>query len=235
MIDLSTELAGLGRLYDQLAARRHGVVIAFMGVGEGCGVSTCARAFARQMAPRLARGVWLMDLDFYANSQYRVLCSPAAQRFYGAAGPAWVTPEGEPLFWRVHPALVRKDGSSAGDRFYLNMHRIGSHALFVSRFRNDLLRHGQQVMLHSSAPYWARMRRRAALAIADAPPLQRGGAGLVVAPHADGVVIVAHPASGDAAVHALRTRIEGRGGRVLGVLYNAAPAFAQRAAARAHS
>ncbi len=231
MIDLSTELAGLGRLHDQLAARRNGVVIAFMGVGEGCGVSTCARAFARQMTPRLRRGVWLMDLDFYANSQYKTLCSPAAQRFYGPTGPAWITPEGEPLFWRVHPALVRKDGACAGDRFYLNIHRIGSHALYVSRFRNDLLRHGQQVMLYSSQAYWTKMRSRAALAIIDAPPLQRGGAGLTVAPHADGVVIVAHPASAGAPVQDVRHRIEGRGGHVLGVLYNEAPAFHRDSAA----
>jgi len=235
MIDLSTELTGLVRLHDQLAARHNGVVIAFMGVSEGCGVSTCARAFARLMTPRLQRGVWLVDLDFYANSQYQALCSPAAQAFYGATGPAWITPEGEPLFWRVHPALVHKDGAKAAHRYYLNIHRIGAHALYVSRFRHDLLRQGQQVTLHASSAFWRTMRSRAALTIIDAPPLQRGGAGLITAPDADGVVIVAHPAQAGAPVQQLRRRIEGRGGRVLGVLYNEAPALAQRGAATAQS
>lgn len=224
MIDLRRELAGLCQVYQSLAVRQNGVVLQFMGVHSGDGVSTCARAFARLMAPRLKRGVWLMDLDFYANTQFQMFSSPKAQALYGALGPARsAAMQRPPLFWRIHPELVREDGRKAGDRFYLNMHRVGTHALYVSRFRSDLLREKQQVHIRPAKDYWAQVRNSVDLAIIDSPVLSRGRGGLAIAADTDGVVIVAHPSEVGAPVHRLRQQIEGRGGRCLGVIYNAVP------------
>lgn len=224
MIDLRRELTGLCQIYQQLAARRHGVVLQFMGVRPGAGVSTCARAFARSVAPRARRGVWLFDLDFYANTHYALFSSPKAQALYGAVGPARsAVMQDAPLFWRIHPELVREDGRKAGDRYYLNMHQVGTHSLYISQFRHDLLRAKQQVHIRPAKAYWAQMRKQVDLAIIDAPILSRGHSGLATAPDADGVVIVANPHEDPAQIHNLRQHIEGRGGRCLGVIYNDAP------------
>ncbi len=224
MIDLSRELGGLCQAYQQLAIRRSGVVLQFIGAQSGVGVSTCSRAFARMMVPRMRRGLWLFDLDFYANAQHRFFASTKAQALYGAVGGATeAAPKGVSLFWRVHPELVRKDGRKAGDRFYLKMHQIGAHTLYVSRFRKDLLRDNQQVHFRPAKHFWDSMRTKADLTIIDAPALDRSRAGLVTAADADGVVIIAHPAQAGASVQKLRMQIEGRGGRCLGVIYNAAP------------
>ncbi len=231
MIDLSRELTGICQVYERLAAQQRGVVLQFMGVHAGAGVSTCARAFARLMTPRLSRGVWLFDLDFYTNAQHCVLTSERAQAFYGAAGPGMdASMDTAPLFWRVHPELVREDGRKAGDRFYLNMHQIGAHALFVSRFRTDLLREGQMVHLRQAKAYWAAVREKVDLTIIDSPVLNRSRGGLITAADADGVIIVAHPSQAGAQAHALRQQIEGRGGRCLGIVYNAAPVQAYQSA-----
>ncbi len=226
MIDLSRELAGVCQIYEQLAARQKGVVLQFMGVRSGAGVSTCARAFSRMIAPRSQRGVWLFDLDFYANTQFHALTSARAQAFYGPTGPALNAGMADaPLFWKIHPELIREDGRKAGDLFYLKMHQIGTHNLYVSCFRNDLLREKQHVSLRLAEKYWAQMRARTDLAIIDAPVLSRGRGGLVTAVDSDGVVIVAHPADAGAPVTHLRHQIEGRGGRCLGVIYNDAPGY----------
>ncbi len=221
MIDLSRELAGLCQVYEQFATRKNGVVLQFMGVRTGVGVSTCARAFARMITPRTRRGVWLFDLDFYANTQFQALASKKAQALYGAVGPARDASMGNaPLFWRIHPELVRKDGRKAGDRYYLNMHQIGTHCLYVSRFRNDLLRAKQHVNLRPAKQYWAMVRAKTDLAIIDSPVLNRGRGGLTTAADSDGVFIVAHPTDAGAPVSHLRQQIEGRGGRCLGVIFN---------------
>lgn len=224
MIDLSRELSGLSRVYEQLALRQSGVVLQFIGVHIGCGVSTCARAFARMMAPRSSRGIWLFDLDFYTNTHFQMFSSPKAQALYGALGPATaMAQEGQPLFWRIHPELVREDGRKAGDRYYMNMHRVGAHSLYVSHFRSDLLRPKQHVHLRPSKTYWEHVRTKADLTIIDAPVLHRSRGGLVTAVDADGVVIVAHPADPKAQIQKVQQQIEGRGGRCLGVIYNAVP------------
>ncbi len=224
MIDLRQELYGLCGVYEQLAAQQRGVVIQFMGLQSGAGVSTCARAFARLLAPRQKRGVWLFDLDFYANTHFKVFSSAKAQSLYGPLGTACDATMGNAsLFWRIQPELVREDGRKAGDRYYLNMHQVGNHRLYVSRFRNDLLRAKQDVHLCPAKSYWANIRKNVDLTIIDAPALNRGRGGLVTAADTDGVVIVAHPAEAGAPIQRMRQQIEGRGGRCLGVIYNAVP------------
>lgn len=231
MIDLSNELTGVCQAYAQIVARQRGAVLQFMGVHPGAGVSTCARAFARLMTPRLQGGVLLVDLDFYRNGQYGAFASQRAQAIYGPVGPALPASMGKaPLFWNVHPKLVRQDGRKAGDQFYVNMHKIGAHKLYVSKFRADLLRRGQLIQLRQAKAYWANMRAKVDLSILDAPSLAQSQNGLITAADADGVVIVAHPAHAGAKVHALRQQIERRGGRCLGIVYNAAPMQAPRQA-----
>jgi hypothetical protein len=224
MYDLRHELTGLCHAYEQLAAQGRGVVLQFMGVQSGVGVSTCARAFSRMLAPRMSRNVWLLDLDFYANTQYQVFSSDRAQKLYGAIGPARASVMHDaPLFWRIHPELLRDDGRKAGDRFYLKMHQVGTHQLYVSHFRSDLLRDKQQVHLRPARTYWSNVRDTVGLTVIDSPTLSRGRGGLVTAADADGVVIIAHPSQAGAPVVRLRQQIEGRGGRCIGVIYNGAP------------
>ncbi len=221
MFDLRNELRGVVDICTNLKRQPQGAVIQFMGTRNGVGVSTCARALARIMAPRDKKPLWLMDLNFYENTQYRFFASRRAQGFYGAIGAARDAALGQQPFWRVHPALTRQDGRKAGDRYYLRMHQVGQHHLLVSHFRNDLLRPGQGVSLRPAKAYWQSLRHTAGLTIIDAPPLGRSKGGLVSALAADGVICVADPRDGLAGLHHLRACLEARGARCLGVVFNA--------------
>ncbi|PHR57765.1 MAG: hypothetical protein COA47_11350 [Robiginitomaculum sp.] len=220
MFDLTEELQGLVHLYRTRADRRRGTVIAFVGVTSNCGVSTCARAFARQVAPNSTKGVWLFDLDFYANQQYAMFSTPQASRLYGPVGePLDPTLQMEP-FWQVSPQLVREDGREVSSAWYLAVHQIGQHRLFVSRFRSEALQDGQSVHVKRAAAYWQKMRDAIDLAVVDVPARDRSRTILALAPDVDGVVLLAEHGSDPNALIALQQEIEASGGTCIGVVYN---------------
>lgn len=220
MLDLRNELQGLVDMYHARADRTRGAAIAFCGVRSGDGVSTCARAFARLTTPQSQKGVWLFDLDFYANGQYGTFASPQAVRLYGGLGKALDPGLHQTPFWRVSPALVRASGREVQSNWYMGLHRIGQHRLFVSRFRTEALRDGQQVHVTHAPAYWQRLRDAIDLAIVDVPARDRARTILGVAPDLDGIVLVAGHDVPDNEVVCLMREIEAVGGKCLGIIYN---------------
>lgn len=221
MFDLTDELYNLVEMYRTRADQRRGAVLAFVGLHSGVGVSTCAGAFARLVAPNSARGVWLYDLDFYANEQYGAFSSAQAQQLYGNIGPPMDPTLQMKPFWQVSPLLVRSDGREVSSAWYLAVHQIGQHRLFVSRFRNEALEGGQNVHVTQAPAYWQKVRDAIDLAIIDTPARDRSRSILAVAPDVDGVVIVADHGTDPNAVSALQAEIEAAGGRCLGLIFNA--------------
>jgi hypothetical protein len=220
MFDLTEELQGLVQLYRSRADQGRGAVLAFAGVTSGAGVSTCARAFSRLVAPNSRRGVWLFDLDFYANEQYATFSSPQASRTYGGIGLPMDPTLGMEPFWRVSPLLVREDGRRASSSWYLTVHQIGEHRLFVSRFRAESMKPGQHVHVTRSTDYWQRVRDAIDLAVIDAPARDRSRSILAIAPDMDGVILVAEHGTDANQLQSLQHEIEAAGGTCLGVIYN---------------
>jgi len=223
MVVLTQELQGLVQLFEARADQRRGAVLAFVGVTGGCGTSTCARAFSRLIAPNAARGVWLFDLDFYVNEQYKIFASPAANRVYGGIGaPLDPTLKMDP-FWRV--SLLSHTANKRENAHYMTLHQIGSHRLFVSRFRTEALRIGQDIHITRAPAYWQRMRDAIDLAVIDVPARDRSRSILRIAPDVDGVILVAEPQTHPRQLISLQREIEAAGGTCLGLVYNAPQAM----------
>jgi len=221
MFDLTEELQSLVHLYRTRADRRRGAAIAFVGVRSGVGVSTCARAFSRLVAPNSTKGVWLFDLDFYANGQFATFSSVEAKTLYGTIGsPMDPTLKMQP-FWSVSPLLVRNDGKKVSSAWYLAIHQIGLHRLFVSRFRVEGLNKGQSVHVLGAPDYWQRVRDAIDLAVIDVPAFDRSRTILALAPDLDGVVLVAEQGDDANELYRLQQEIELAGGSCLGVILNA--------------
>ncbi len=221
MLDLTEELHNLVHLYRTRADRRRGAVLAFVSARSGRGVSTNARAFSRLIAPNSIRGVWLFDLDFYINNQFATFASKEAAELYGRLGQAMDPTLGRKPFWDVSPELVRKDGKRVSSAWYLAIHQVGLHRLFVSRFRTEGLSRGQSVRVRRAANYWQQVRNAIDLAVLDVPAFDRSRAVLALAADVDGVVLVADPVADEAETLALQQEIEQAGGRCLGVILNA--------------
>jgi MinD-like ATPase involved in chromosome partitioning or flagellar assembly len=95
--------------------------------------------------------------------------------------------------------------------------------LWVSRFRRDRIRTGQQVHLLPTGADWAALRRHADLVVLDAPAADRSSACLTAAPFVDcSVLVVAADQPDTTAPAALRDALNDAGGRCAGVVFNRA-------------
>lgn len=234
MIDLSADLAGLAAGLERTRpADGRGRVIMFTSPHGGAGVSTLSREFARMMADRSPRGVWLFDLDLSRNEHFEEFTGAEAQRRYGPIGPALDATLGLDPFWRV-----TSDAADEGGRetlaALLTLHRVGGTRLLVSRFHPELLDEGQRVHIRAAHAYWERLRDTVELAVIDAPATERSFAGRPLYGEADAVVIVVDDrpeAMREAEL--LAEAVRERGGLPAGVIVNMAEPGGMRAAQRA--
>lgn len=220
MVDLTSEMA---QLWASLGAPRpgRGRVIQFVSATTGEGTSTIAREFARFGATKVNRPVWLVDLDLSGEAQAQAI--GADPRRFGALGkPTAATPDGS-VFFTVQPPLRDRQGRPAPDARYLYAQPAMGGRLWVSRFRRDIIRSGQQVHLLPTGDYWAALRRHADLVVLDAPAADRSSACLTAAPFVDcSVLVVAADQPDTAAPAALRDALNQAGGRCAGVVFNRA-------------
>lgn len=216
MIDLSQELDELSqRLLKTRPVDGRGRVLLFTAPAEGLGASLVAREFARIAARRLPRGVWLYDLDFSANPQYRAFAAPDSIRRSGAPGKALNASLGQPPFWKAN-------GDDIGHA--VTLHRIGESRLFVSRFNPEAMPATKSLTVRSASDYWNAVRKTVDLAIIDAPSPQRSKAGLAFYGEADGVVFITdgrRESSQQAA--RMAGEVDQRGGLPAGVIVNRLP------------
>ena len=220
MVNLTSEMA---QLWASLGSPQPGTgrVVQFAAATRGEGTSTVAREFARFAAGRSERPVWLVDLDLHGGGQYAAIGAETSR--YGAPGrAAAASPDGS-TFFTVQPPARDKQGRMIADAAYLSAHRAGASHLWVTRFRREMLRGGQQPQLIASGDYWTALRRHAAVVVIDTPSADRSPAAGVVAPYADcTVLVVAAEGSDTRAPAALRDSVEQAGGRCAGIVFNRA-------------
>lgn len=193
----------------------------FIAARSGEGVSTVAREFARFAAERTRGAVWLVDLDFADSSQYRAIASEPKR--FGALGAATAASPDRSCFFTIQPPGRDAEGKVIADTRYLVAHPVGGSRLWVTRFRRELIRAGQGVRVMQTPDYWNALRRSAELVIVDAPAVDRATTGLAVAPFMDFSVLVLAEGGADASgAAALKSAIEGGGGRCAGLVFNRA-------------
>lgn len=220
MVDLTSEMADLWTSLAPPSAGQ-GFLVQFVAATRGEGASTVAREFARFAAGRATRPVWLVDLDLKAAPQHAAIAAEPAR--YGRLGqPAAASPDGS-AFFTVQPPARDKQGRRIPDSHYLSGHAAGGAKLWVTRFRNEMLRPGQVPSVIETGDYWAAMRRHAQVVVVDSPPAELSRAALAAAPFMDCTVLVIAAEGADTrGPAALRDALEQAGGRVAGVFFNRA-------------
>ena len=103
MIDLSAEAAALEAALGPAFGAGGGRVVQFVSAQRGEGTSTVAREFARHLAQRARKGVWLIELDLMRGDQYQALAADPER--YGFLGKAAKASPDESIFFQVVPAL----------------------------------------------------------------------------------------------------------------------------------
>jgi Mrp family chromosome partitioning ATPase len=199
-----------------------GRVIQFVAAASGEGASTLAREFAFYAAQHARRPVWLVDLDLMGAPQHAAVQADAAR--FGPIGPAsQASPDGS-SFVSVQPSARTADGKVLTDARYLAGHALLKGRLWVTRFRKEALRPGQQVRLNATPEYWRALAAHAEYVIIDTPAADRSTAAVTLAAQVDASVMVVAADGADArAPAALKQAIETHGGRIAGLVFNRAP------------
>ena len=230
MVDLSGEMAELcGRL--SAVPGGPGRVLQFVAAESGEGVSTVAREFARFAAHTARKGVWLVELDLYKGEQHAEIA--AAPQVYGRLGEPTRASPSDACFFAVDPKLQGVDGRPWPDIRYLDAYPVGQQRFWVTRFRRETLKPGQEVRILNTPAYWTALRAHADWVVVDAPALARSAAALAVAPQADASVLVVSGEQADVApAQRLKAALSEAGGRCAGVVFNKAPAAPPRLLSR---
>jgi len=210
---MSFSLAGVcDALYAQPArGRGRGRALMLIGAQPKLGVTLAARKVAESLGPG---AVYAIDLDLRRNA--------LAQNFSkdNALGPRIDGALNGALF---HGAIDAKGAPLTPPPF--GYHRIGRTRLYVGAVDGRGLPAGSRLVLSASGAYWDAVRDGGAMAVIDAPPLERSKAALALARHMDGVVIVVGAGEG-AAPAAIETKraLNKAGADVMGLIYSGASA-----------
>lgn len=193
--------------------------VMFIAATDRAGTSSAAASFAVRAEAGAGRAVWLIDLDLASDTLHTAFqMSP-----WSAAGPlsrAYDASLGKAPIYTVSPDRPSRPGGN-GMAKLLSVHQVGGSRLLVSRFRRERLAPDQRFQFRDSPAWWSALRTSADWIVVDAPSISRSGAGLSVARHMDGVVLVlaANFTPADDAV-TLRKAVEARGGTVIGAILN---------------
>lgn len=222
MVDLTGEMAALWAALGPARPDR-GRVIQFIAATSGEGTSTVAREFARLSAVRARKPVWLIDADLASQSQQAAVGHEPDR--YGTLGRAASASPNGSAFFTVQPPLRNREGAVVADARLISARPCLGRRLWVSRFRNDVLRAGQRALALPRGAYWDAMRRHAEMVAVDTPSADRSDFGLTLAPFADAVVLVVAAEAADAgAAAALRDQLESAGANCAGLVFNRARA-----------
>jgi Mrp family chromosome partitioning ATPase len=226
MVDLSTEMAELcGRL--SAVPGGPGRVLQFVSAEPGEGVSTVAREFACFAAAQARRGVWLVELDLYRGEHAAALRADPVR--FGALGEATRASPNETCFFSVDPKLQGVDGRPWPDIRYLDAYPVGDLRFWVTRFRREAMKPGQDVRILNTPGYWNTLRAHADWVVVDAPALSRSAAALAIAPLVDANVLVVSGERKDVdGPIRLKGALSQAGGRCAGVVFNKAPSAPPR-------
>lgn len=220
MVDLTDEIAELWSALGAPGAGRTRIV-QLVAARRGEGVSSVARELAHYACRRGMRSVWLVDLDILAGAQYSAISSE--QDRYGRLGPAAsASPDGS-MFFTMRPPALSGDGRPVPDARYLSAHQVGDARWWVTRFRSEGLRPGQNLHVLGNPAYWATLRKHVDLIIVDCPSVDRSKAALTLAKNMDQTVIVVAADEPDVRPPAaLRDALTEAGAKIAGIFFNRA-------------
>lgn len=172
------------------------------------GVTTAACAVAHAAGPG---AVYAIDLDLKRNAFARALSEgdglgPQIEgrlngfAFYSVRGPNSVLlPERRPAF---------------------SYHRVGRSRVYAGVFDARALPEGGRVVVSSAPHYWNEIRAGGAIAVVDAPALERSEIALRMARNMDAVVMVVGADAGAApAAIAGKQALVAAGANVIGIVY----------------
>jgi Mrp family chromosome partitioning ATPase len=190
--------------------RREGAgrAVMFVSARRSEGVTTAACAVALAAGPG---AVYAIDLDLKRNALARLLSAE------GQLGPKIDGKLNGVPFYSVLNAQERTPAFS--------YHRVGRLRVYAGVFDARVLPHNARVAVSSGPDYWEAARAGGAIAVIDAPALERSSIALRVARHLDGVVLVVGAAEGAApAAIAAKASLEQAGANVIGLVYSGADA-----------
>ena len=152
------------------------------------------------------------DLDLLRNSQ--------CQAFIDAGVRVGESADGRLTGASFVRAVSASGAEAPSEARRLRIARVGDLRLYVTHFDAHGLSDAVRLQISNAPEYWRAARTGAEFTVVDAPALLRSRAGLGVAPHMDGVVLVVSGAAGSAAATlTLKGELEARGARVLGLVY----------------
>lgn len=194
-------------------SRGDGRALMFISARRKEGVSVAAHAVAEAAGPG---AVYAIDLDLKRNALARSFAAHAQLgpkidgRLNGLSFYAACAANGAPM----------RETVSA-----FSYHRVGRSRVYVGVFDAAAAPPQSRIVISSGPHYWDAVRAGGAIAVVDAPALERSTIGLRVARNMDGVVLVvgAEPGSAPAAI-AAKDALVHAGASVLGIVYSGASA-----------
>lgn len=188
-----------------------GRAVMLIAAQRGQGVTAAAGAVAQAEG---AGNVHAIDLDLKRNA--------FAYMFAADLGPRISSVMGGMSLYGAVDAQKRLRRDAPPSYFY---RRVGRSRLFVGEFDQSALPNDCRVWMSDRADYWNAARMTGATMVVAAPALERSQAGLRVARHMDGVVLVVGDAPGAApAAAAAKARLIAAGANVIGLVYAGASA-----------
>jgi Mrp family chromosome partitioning ATPase len=206
----AAELSGVAAALARRPSSEGGRCVMFISAGADEGASRMARDFALLVEQTSRRGALLLDLDMKADGQ--------ARHFAGGEEPLGSAKDAR--FGGV--SLVRLlDAKNCplpnGDKA-LCVRQVGGKRLFVSQLR--LPETAARIQVASGPDYWRAARSMLGHIVVDAPSLARSEAGLSIARHMDGVVLVVSGTHGAAAAAVeAKAALERQGASIMGLVY----------------
>ncbi len=189
-----------------------GRALMFVGARRGEGVSTIVRAAARAASQATT---YCVDLDVRRN---------ALARDFAAEGPMLGPKIDGKLNGSTFYAVLDREGGEIRElTSAFSYHRLGRTRAYVGAFANRAVPPNGRVLISSTPDYWNAARAGGALAIVDAPALERSQIALRVAHHMDGVVLVV--GQGDSAAPAAiaaQEELLANGANLIGLVYTQA-------------
>ncbi|MBL8542461.1 MAG: hypothetical protein JNJ63_01505 [Hyphomonadaceae bacterium] len=186
--------------------RGAGRALMLVSAQRGEGVTTAACAIAQACKNT---NVYAIDLNLKRNGLAKALSE------YAPLGPKQ---DGE-----VHGVSLFGVGSLISPAF--NFHRVGQTRIKAGVFDSRAVPVNARVVVPPGPAYWDAIRAEGAVAIVDAPSLDRSDIALRLARHMDGVVLVvgADAGAAPAASRAKQALVEA-GANLLGLIYAGADA-----------
>jgi hypothetical protein len=194
-------------------SRGEGRALMFIAARRKEGASTAARAVAEAAGPG---AVYAIDLDLKRNALARSFAE------HTQLGPKIEGRLSGSSFYAVCDAngAPRQEATQA-----FSYHRVGRSRIYTGVFEANALPPQSRVVISSAPHYWDAVRAGGAVAVVDAPALERSNIGLRVARNMDGVVLVVGSDAGAAPpAIAAKEALVSAGANVIGIVYSGASA-----------